>query len=197
MNQPVQPDLITATARGGLVEGGRQLAYRLHLPTTLLKFVIVGGFGFLINQFCLFLAYDTPLLGFLPDKDTHTDLLLLTHKDIRLLLASIMAVEVAIVCQFNFHERWTFRKRNRGGIFLTRFLKFNAASAVAVLVSITTVNLLTPVIRDAAGDDSLIGTVAPYLSVAVGTVLGFAWNFTLNHFVIWPRQREAAENAEA
>jgi hypothetical protein len=51
---------------------------------------------------------------------------------------------------------------------------------------------LTPVIRDAAGDDSLIGTVAPYIANTVGVAMGFAWNYTLNSLVIWPHQREEA-----
>lgn len=187
----MQPEIAT-TAEGGLTEWARRLANRLHLPTTLVKFVIVGGIGFLINQFVLFLFYDAPVVWFLPDKHTATDLLLFKHTDVRLLIASVVAVEVAIVCQFNFHDRWTFRNRNREGNIVRRFLKFNLASIVSPVITVIAVNVLTPVMRDAAGEDSLIGHVAPYLSNTVGVAMGFIWNYTLNSLVIWPREREEA-----
>jgi putative flippase GtrA len=184
----MQPERATSP-EPGLQDWGRQLAGRLHLPTTLVKFLIVGGIGFLINQFVLFLSYDSPLLWFFPEKHTHLDLALLTAADSRLLFASIMAVEVAIICQFNFHERWTFRKRNRGGNIFARFAKYNLSAAVSPLITVICVNTLTPVFRDAAGSDSLIGRFAPYMANTVGVLLGFSWNYALNTLVIWPHQR--------
>lgn len=186
----MHPELAT-TPEQGLQEWGRQLAGRLHLSTTLVKFLIVGGIGFLINQFVLFLTYDSGLVWFFPAKHEHIDLILLTAADSRLLLASIMAVEIAIVCQFNFHERWTFRKRNREGNILVRFVKYNLSAAVSPLITVVCVNTLTPVFRDAAGADSLIGHFAPYLANTVGVLLGFSWNYALNTLVIWPHQRQA------
>jgi putative flippase GtrA len=184
----MQPDLATTPERG-LQEWGRQMATRLHLPTTLVKFLIVGGIGFLINQFVLFLSYDSPIFTFLPEKHTHLNLGLLTATDSRLLIASIMAVEVAVICQFNFHERWTFKERNRQGNIFVRFLKYNLSAAVSPLITVVCVNTLTPVFRDAAGADSLIGKVAPYMANTVGVALGFSWNYALNTLVIWPHQR--------
>jgi hypothetical protein len=40
-------------------------------------------------------------------------------------------VEFAIVCQFNLHERWKSRRRNRDGNVIARFFKFNAGSSSA------------------------------------------------------------------
>lgn len=39
-----------------------------------------------------------------------------------------------------------------------------------------------------AADESLTGTLAPYISNAVGVMLGFIWNWTLNSLIIWPHQ---------
>jgi putative flippase GtrA len=168
------------------MEAARQLAYRLHLPTTFVKFLIVGGIGFVVNTFVLYLLYDSPLAGLLlPDKDTNADIGLFVHDDIRLLVASVVAVECAIITQFNFHDRWTFRKRSHSGWIGARFAKFNLSSIVSPIIVVVTVNVLTPVIRDAAGDDSLIGKVAPYLANTAGVLLGFTWNWTLNSLVIW------------
>ncbi len=184
----MQPELAT-TPHQTLTERGRRLATRLHLPTTLVKFMIVGGIGFLINEAVLFLLYDAGIAPFFPQKDTSLHLVFFTAADARLLLASIVAVECAIVCQFNMHERWTFRHRNREGNIFARFFKFNAGSIVSPIVTVLTVNLLTPVIRDAAGDGTLIGKAAPYLANGGGVALAFTWNYLLNSLVIWPRQR--------
>jgi putative flippase GtrA len=149
---------------------------RLHLPSTLTKFLIVGAFGFLINQFTLFLLYDSPVFWFLPAKDTLASLGLFNHPDIRLLLSSVVAVEVAIFFQFNAHERWTFRDRARKGWVLLRFLKFNLTSSVSPIIVVVTVNTLTP----------LFG-ISPYISNTIGIAAGVTWNWTWNTLVIWPR----------
>ena len=151
-----------------------------HLPlsSTLFKFLIVGGIAYLINQSALFLLYDTSLFWFLPAKDTAADLLLFTHPDLRLLLSSILAVELAIIFQFNSHERWTFRDRARRGWGLFRFLRFNLTSAGSPIIVVVTVNTLTP----------LFG-ISPYISNTIGILAGVTWNWTFNTLVIWPRQQ--------
>src|SRR5437867_6132750 len=108
----MQPELVNEP---GIMGALSALAHRLHLPTTLVKFLTVGGVAFLINQMGLYLLYDSPIFWLLPAKDTRADLLLFSHPDIRLLISSIVAVEAAILFQFNAHERWTFRKRVQSG----------------------------------------------------------------------------------
>ena len=168
-----------------------RLAHRLHLPTTFVKFVIVGSVGFVIFQFFLFLVYDSPVFWFLPSQDTSTDLGLFTHSDIRLLIASIVAVEIAIICQFNLHDRWTFRWRPRDGWIVGRFIQYQISSIVSPIIVVVTVNTLTPVLRSAAADGSFIDTLAPYISSALGVLMGFVWNWTLGSLIIWPHQRKA------
>ena len=146
----MQTEITEPMPKNGLADLVRRLAERLHVPTTMIKFVIVGGIGFLINEAVLFLLYDGGLLGFVADKHEGIDLGL-ARPEARLLYASIIAVEFAIVCQFNLHERWTFRQRNRDGNIFVRFLKFNAGSIVSPIVTVLCVNVLTPEIRDTAG----------------------------------------------
>jgi putative flippase GtrA len=71
-------------------------------------------------------------------------------------------------------------------------LRFNAGSIISPIVTVLAVNLLTPVIRDAAGDGTLIGKAAPYLANSGGVILAFTWNYLLNSLVIWPHQRSEA-----
>ncbi len=174
----------------------RQLAHRLHLPTTFVKFVIVGGVGFVIFQFFLFLIYDAPVFWFLPSQDISVDLGLFTLSDIRLLIASVVAVEIAIICQFNLHDRWTFRWRPRAGRIGRRFIKFQVSSIMSPIIVVVTVNTLTPILRSAAGDDSVIFTMAPYISSAIGVLLGFTWNWMLGSLVILPHQRKADDERQ-
>ena len=185
----MQPELMTEPPDAEEeMSGLRALAHHLHLPTTFVKFLIVGGVGFLINQFFLFLLYDTSVVWFLPAQHASVDLGL-TNTESRLLIASVVAVEIAIVCQFNFHERWTFRWRPREGWIGQRFLKYQVSSIISPIIVVATVNALTPVLRDGPTDDSLVGTLAPYISNGVGVLMGFTWNWTLNTFIIWPHQR--------
>ena len=182
----MQPELI-GESESRFMTAARELAERLHLPTTLVKFLIVGGIGFVINQFFLFLFYDSPIFWFFPDKHTHWNLIAITAGDARLLISSILAVEFAIVFQFNAHERWTFRHRSRSGWIGARFVKFNVSSALSPIIVVVTTNALTPVLN------GTFGALSPYIANGIGVLMGFSWNWGLNSLVIWPHQREAAE----
>ncbi len=160
----------------GLVATARATLERLHVSTTFVKFLIVGSIGYLVNQATLLLVYDSPVFWFLPGKDTDFDFILFTHPDIRLFIASVMAVEVAIVSNFYWHERWTFRHRERRVPTVVRFLRFNLTSIGSPLISVATVNTLTPVFD-----------ISPYISNTIGVGLGTTWNWTWDTLVIWPR----------
>src|SRR3990172_9142311 len=134
---------------------------RLPISTTFIKFLIVGGLGYLVNQFTLFLLYDSPISGLLPAKGTDFDFVLLTVSDVRLLIASVVAVEAAIASNFYWHERWTFRDRDRRTSLPIRFLTFNCTSIGSPLISLAAVNILTP----------LLG-ISPYVSNTIGIGFG-------------------------
>ena len=158
------------------------LAHRLHLPTTLMKFLIVGGVAFIVYQVFLYLIYGEPPTAFLPDlsglfwflPDRNPDPSL-SDPDIRLLIASIVAVEAAILFQFNSHERWTFRHRPRHGWIGVRFIKFNISSIVSPIIIVVTTVVLHAL------------DVSPYMSSAVGVLIGFVWNWTVNSLLIWQK----------
>jgi len=175
----MQPEII-GDSDSGLVAAARTLAERYHLPKTLTKFLVVGGVAFLIYQFALFLFYDSPLFTFLPDKGTELGVGPLTIPDARLLISSIVAIELAVLFQFNSHERWTFRNRPRDSWIGVRFLKFNLSSIVSPTIIVVTTNALT----------AIVGW-PPYISAAVGVLLGFAWNWTVGTRIIWPHTRAA------
>lgn len=102
---------------------------------------MVAAIGYLVNQFPLFLLYDTHILWLLPEKDVQKDIGVLTIGDSRLLIASIAAVAISIVSNFLWHDRWTFRDRVKKPLYLP-FAQFNMASFGSPIVSTATVNAL-------------------------------------------------------
>lgn len=156
-----------------------RLAARLPVSPEFLKFLLVGGIAFVINQAALLLLYD--VLPVLPARDSDFDFGLFTHPDIRLLLASALAVEVAIVFKFYALEHWTFRARPRRGWGPVRFLQFNVTSILGPIIIVSTVNVLTPVFG-----------ISPYISLSIGTLAGFLANWAFSAYLIWPLARSKA-----
>ena len=176
----IRPEMISASD-SRLVSAARELAERLHLPKTLTKFLIVGGIAFWIYQAGIYAFYDSPVFWFMPEKDHKVDLALFTLPDLRLLIASVVAVELAILFQFNAHERWTFRQRPRSGWVVKRLVKFQLSSIVSPTIIVAATNGLT----------HWLGW-SPYFSGAAGVLLGFGWNWGMNSLVIWPHQSREA-----
>jgi putative flippase GtrA len=158
-------------ARGGLLS-------RLPVSREFVKFISVGAVAFVIAEICLFLLYD--VLPVLPDHDTRVSIGPVSHPDIRLLIASVIAVETAIVFKFYAHEHWTFPHRPQKGSAVVRFLKFNVSSILSPIITVLTVSVLTT----AAG-------VSPYVSLSIGTFLGFMLNWYFSAYLIWRHQGAA------
>lgn len=138
------------------------------------KFIVVGVIGFIINTLLLYLFYDSPLFFFLPPKFTPWGIFGLSHPDFRLFIASVLAVEGAIVSNFLWHENWTFRKRQKIGRVVTRFWQFNITALGSPVITVATVNILTPYFG-----------IYYLVSNAIGVLLGMTWNYILNTRIIW------------
>jgi putative flippase GtrA len=154
---------------------------KLRGSTTFVKFAIVGSFGYLVNQFFLFLVYDASVLWFLPDKDTDVTVLFVTYTDVRLLIAIIAGVEAAILSNFFWHNVWTFTDRTERLPMPLRFVTFHLTSIGSPIISGTTVAILTPKFG-----------VNVYLANSLGIALGMFWNWVWNAQVIWRKGKEPA-----
>lgn len=126
--------------------------------TELARFGIVGASGVLVNNAALFLLHGA--LGW------------------HLILASVVAVETAIVNNFIWNDLWTFSERTPARF---RFLRFNLVSLGGLVVN----------------TGALVGIVAltgaHYLVanlVAIGAAM--AWNFSANARWTWLRDIEAS-----
>lgn len=149
------------------------LQVRKQRSAILIKFLIVGTIGFIINTFALFTLYDTAIFP-LPAKNTSWNIANFAHPDARLFVASVIAVETSIISNFFWHEKWTFRRRPKKGAVYFRFLRFNVVGIFSPIIQIATVNILTPVFG-----------IYYLISNAIGVFLGLTWNWLWNTRVIW------------
>jgi putative flippase GtrA len=122
--------------------GGDDLAAKMA------KFALVGGTGVAVNTVALYLLYQ---VGHVP-----------------LIVASILAVELAIVNNFLWNNRWTFGQRD---LSPGRFLRFNIVSLGGLAITTGTLYLV-----------SSLG-VYYLLANLLGITLATVWNFALN--VLW------------
>ena len=147
----------------------------------IIRFALVGGTGYLVYQAVLFLVYDSPLIWFLPAKDTSTVILFLEHGDVRLLIATLAATPLTLVTVFTGHNLWTFRDRDsvRKPLWV-RFGQFVAIAFVAAFVIVTgTVNFL-----------ALRFNIYHLFALPVGISLAAVWDWLWYTQVIWRRAKK-------
>lgn len=121
------------------------------ISTRFVRFGIVGSLGVVVNSAMLFLAHG--VIG-LP-----------------LLLASGLAVEVAIFHNYLWNERWTFRATS---FSLSRLGKFNLTSLGGVLITLSVLYLLVEYWQ-------FHYLLANLFGIALATI----WNFTLSLLWTW------------
>ncbi|MBI5287947.1 MAG: GtrA family protein [Chloroflexi bacterium] len=138
------------------------------LSPELVKFLVVGGISYLVNQAALVLMYEWIFAGV--TRARHTSL---GTVNLALLVSSIVAVEIAIIARFLLNDGWTFRHR-REKPFVHRFVQSNFGSFGSPLIALCAVNILTPVF----GINYLV-------SNSIGIVLGMAWNWGWSTRVVW------------
>jgi dolichol-phosphate mannosyltransferase len=117
------------------------------------KFLVVGSVGLVVNSTALLLLHDG---GRLP-----------------LVLASVLASELAIANNFVWNDRWTFFHQ-RTGHFLNRFLRFNLVALGGLALASATLWLLV--------SQRGIQILAANL---VGVTASTAWNFVGSHAWTW------------
>jgi dolichol-phosphate mannosyltransferase len=121
----------------------------------ILKFVVVGGTGTLVN------------LGLLA--------ILKEWAGIYYLLAGAIAFEVSVVWNFLLNDRFTFGDRIRPeGTLFGRLLRFNVTSLGGFIIYLGILALLTQVFG-----------LFYIISAAIGIVVGFGWNFMVNSAWTW------------
>ncbi len=126
------------------------------------KFVVVGGFGFVINAV---------ILKVLVDKFNWAPY-----------LANLAGAVVAIFSNYNFNNLWTFRhhKATTFGKYIYKMAQFYLTSAFGVIV-IQTGTIFV-------GVHFLTGQKDYFLYFLIGTVFILVWNFFIYSKVIWKKK---------
>lgn len=119
----------------------------------MIRFVIVGCLGFLINVVFLTLFYK--------------------ELDIPLLVSQLMAAEIAILSNFNLHNRWTYDDARTDSV-KKRIIEFHASSWSGSII--TTVILVG--LKDWFNVNYLIALTA-------GGIVAMFWNYFWTRFYIW------------
>jgi len=129
-----------------------QLAHRERTRLTRVsKFLVVGGTGVLVNSLAL--------------------LMLFQWAHLPLLVASALAVELAIVNNFWWNDRWTFKRTQ---LSWQRFARFNLVSLAGLIITTGTLWVLVRQL-------GVYYLTANLLGIAVAT----AWNFVANSLWTW------------
>ncbi len=137
------------------------------LSSTLVRFLIVGGISYLVNQALLVLFYDGALAS-VPRGAFNGPLL----------VASSAAIELSILVRFALNDVWNLRDR-REKSFAARFYQSNFTSFGSPLIALAAVNVLTPVFG-----------ISYLISNSIGILLGLAWNWFCSVKIVWQSNRE-------
>jgi dolichol-phosphate mannosyltransferase len=130
------------------------------LSSRFVRFALVGLSGVVVDMGLLYLLSDPRALGW------------------GLTRSKVIAAEAAIVSNFQWNDRWTFRdlvpEQRSWRARLRRFLKFNAICLGGLALNVTLLNLMFNVF----GMNRYVAN-----AIAIGTVT--AWNYLLNRALAW------------
>lgn len=126
------------------------------------KFLIVGGFGFVINAILLKIFVEAFTWAPAP--------------------ANLVGAAAAIFSNFNFNNLWTFSERKTNSIFsyFSKLIQFYVASAFGVIFIQTGTIYL---------GDAFIGRQYYFVYFLIGTGFLLVWNFTMYSVVIWRKKK--------
>jgi dolichol-phosphate mannosyltransferase len=138
------------------------LKLRIRDSKSFIKFLIVGGFGFIINAVILQVLVQS--FNWNPS------------------LANLVGAAFAIFSNYNLNNLWTFRheKINSLGMYLWKMLHFYATSAFGVIFIQTGTIFL---------GDTFIGRQYYFIYFLIGTGFLLIWNFTIYSKVIWKKKK--------
>jgi putative flippase GtrA len=176
----VGPADLTAAPRSALTKLPAFIRRQYEAHRTIIRFALVGSFGYVIYSGLLFLLYDLHALPFLPEKKRDVDLLLFTYDDSLLLITTLIGTEASILGVFAGHSLWTF-----AGLQVTekplwlRFAEFQLKALVPTL------GILTVVVNGLAVGFGIHHTLA----VPAGFAASFMWNWLWDSRIIWRGNR--------
>lgn len=154
------------------------------------KFLMVGGFGFLVNlvAFTLFRQWELwgSLRNLLSAQWQQAADLFISDQSV----AVALGAEVAIVSNYILNNVWTFRDRKIAGLqHIAKFIQFNIGSLGSIVIQYITMQVsLTLFGAFTLLSLGSIVIASYYLYLAIGVLLGMIWNFSIYSLVIWRKK---------
>jgi dolichol-phosphate mannosyltransferase len=130
----------------------------------ILKFALVGAWGFVVNMFFLWFLTETAGLYYL--------------------LSSVLAIEISLINNFVLNDLWTWYDRGKAGRveYFKRMLQYQITAGVSMLANLFVLWLLTAVFG-----------VYYLASNIFGILCGSALNFVVNDRWTFRHRREQAD----
>lgn len=159
------------------------------LNNRLVKFVMVGGFGFLVNLVAYHLykylqlwTGVSSLIGWSSESGWASTVF--SNEG----FAVALGAETAIVSNYIWSNMWTFADRKIKGIskHLNKFLQFNLGSVGSVVIQYIVMQLAVRMIGVFTMFTLLgIAVTSDNLYLVIGVLIGMIWNFSIYSLVIW------------
>ncbi len=124
------------------------------LEVDFIRFCIVGGTGFVINLILLTLLQGVFKLP--------------------IVVAQLLAAEVALFSNFMLHHHWTYKSKKVEKSLSTLIVQFHASSWPAILGSSLMVGIGVKTFH-----------LKTFEALAVSSAIALVWNFCWSKFVIW------------
>lgn len=141
-----------------------------QLNTLTVRFLIVGGIGFVVNYSVLSL-----LTGFLG-----------LHK----VTAEICAAVVALQVTFLLHDNWTYKPKTTE---LTNKMRVALLSRYLLFITSNAFSSVMTVLLFAAFSHFIALKV---VALGLAALAAMAWNYVVNKFVIWKHQNSGQESTK-
>ncbi len=138
---------------------------RRLLKIDFVRFCIVGASGFVINFLLLTLLYkilNSPLV-----------------------IAQVLAAEIALFSNFMFHHHWTYKAHNVRKTISTLIVQFHLTSWVAVIGSALIVSFGVHVLN-----------LGYFIALVLASGTALFWNFAWSKFAIWRHHHDTPEPKE-
>lgn len=159
------------------------------LRSRIMKFLIVGGIGFVVNFTFYQLFKAIGLWSLIQEGLGSTGAVeaLFSNES----LAVILGAECAIVSNYTLNNLWTFSDRKIKGVLghVNKFIQFNIGSTGSVFLQYVVMQLGVflfgvPVFFRIVGFE----VSADLFYLVAGVLLGMIWNFSIYNMVIWRKR---------
>lgn len=155
---------------------------RIKRSKIFIKFIMVGMLSYLLNAVNLGLlnrgqiynlsVFEKPFLYTIPQHELAPRIFFIVID--RLLIASLISIELSIIFNFIFHENWTFKTRDRNGSIILRFLKFNITSIASPTIQLISILVFARILN-----------LHEQIGLAFGVAVGLFFNYFANLRWVW------------